>query len=169
MGRRKFHSRVTFRLFKRTRIEGQNSTVIRTAVLQPKIPLVISGSPVGGPASVCALSPSETRPQNTRDRLYVALAEERVESRVSGGENARRTVRHVAVVRELKSAAEFDTHGPSTTEARFQLQPEWGANGLRVVAFIQDPASGYVLGRRGAEGDAVRGEEWSSDLALHNE
>lgn len=96
--------------------------------------------------SVCALSPPETGPRNTPGRLYVALPEQRAESRVSGGENARRTLRHVAVVRELKSAAEVDTHGPSTTEARFQLQPEWGANGLRVVAFIQDPASGYVLG-----------------------
>jgi hypothetical protein len=50
------------------------------------------------------------------------------------------------VVRELKSAGEVGTHGPSTTGARFQLQPEWGANGLRVAAFIHDPASGYVLG-----------------------
>ena len=73
-----------------------------------------------------------------RGWLYFALAEER--SRGSSGERTPgATLRHVAVVRELKSAAEVDTHGPSTTEARFQLHPEWRANGLRVVAFISGP------------------------------
>lgn len=123
------------------------SVAIRKAVRQPKIPLAISGvARERSSVSVRIASAGDRDLKVSRGRVFIALAEERVESRVSGGENARRTLRHVAVVRDLKSAATVDTHGPSTTEARFQLQPEWGVSGLRIVAFIQDPASGYVLG-----------------------
>jgi hypothetical protein len=123
------------------------STAIRKAVQQPKIPLAISGvTRERTSVSVRIESTGDLDLKIARGRVFIALAEEWTEPRVAGRENARRTLQHVSVVRELKSAAEIDTHGPSTTEARFQLQPEWGANGLRVVAFIQDPASGYVLG-----------------------
>jgi hypothetical protein len=55
-------------------------------------------------------------------------------------------LRHVAVTRALKSAGTIDIHEPSTTEVAVPLPPAWGANGLRLVAFIQDPTWGYVLG-----------------------
>lgn len=123
------------------------SPAIRKALRQPKIPLAISGvARERTSVSVRIDSAGDRDLKGAQGRVFIALTEERVESRVSGGENARRTLRHVAVVRELKSAATIDMRGPSTAETRFDLQPEWGAKGMRVVAFIQDPASGYVLG-----------------------
>jgi hypothetical protein len=123
------------------------SAAIRKAVQEPKLPLSISGiTRIQGQVIVRIKSTGDRNLKPAHGQLVVALAEEQVQSRVSRGENAGRVLRHVAVTRALKSAGTIDIHGPSTTEAAIPLHPEWGSNGLRLVAFIQDPTSGYVLG-----------------------
>ena len=120
---------------------------IRKAIQEPKIPLTISGiSHIEGHVSMRIESAGDQNLKTARGQLFVVLAEERSESQVSRGENAGRELRHVAVARVLKSAGTINLHVPSATEVALPLQPEWGANGLRVVAFIQDPASGHVVG-----------------------
>lgn len=78
--------------------------------------------------------------------LYVAVADDRVESRVTSGENAGRSLAHVAVLRTLKQVGTFDLDGPSTRDVTLSVQPGARSGALRVVAFIQDPGSGHVLG-----------------------
>lgn len=72
-------------------------------------------------------------------QLYLALTESRLESRVTAGENARRTLRHDHVVRELV--------GPlpaSVQRYRFTPAPEWKRADLTVTAFVLD-ADGATL------------------------
>ncbi len=62
--------------------------------------------------------------------LYLALYENRLSSKVAAGENARRTLNHDYVVRELI--------GPLDTQAQhsFALEPGWKTADLGVAAFI---------------------------------
>ena len=70
-------------------------------------------------------SPGDRSAKTTRGTLFVALAEEQVESRVSQGENSGHVLQHVAVTRVLKSAGTIDLRGPSVTEFAIPLLPQW--------------------------------------------
>jgi hypothetical protein len=127
--------------------EAAASGAIRKAIQEPKIPLTISGiRRIGDHVSMRIDSAGVQDLKPARGQLFVVLAEERTESRVTRGENGGRMLRHVAVARVLKSAGMIHLHAPSATEVAIPIQPEWGANGLRVVAFLQEPALGYVVG-----------------------
>jgi hypothetical protein len=65
--------------------------------------------------------------------VYLALTENRLQSSVTAGENARTTLRHDHVVRAL--AGPFPAQQARTT---FALQPGWKAADLGVVAFALD-------------------------------
>jgi hypothetical protein len=78
--------------------------------------------------------------------LYVALADNKVKSQVARGENAGLALAHVAVVRALTQVGTIHLESPSTKEVTLSAQPGVGTNGLRVVAFLQDPDSGHILG-----------------------
>ncbi|HEY9098062.1 MAG TPA: DUF1223 domain-containing protein [Thiobacillus sp.] len=71
-------------------------------------------------------------------RLYLALYENRLSSKVAAGENARRTLNHDYVVRELI--------GPFDAQAQysFTLESGWKAADLGVAAFILN-AQGATL------------------------
>src|SRR4029077_6503354 len=78
--------------------------------------------------------------------LYVALADNKAESQVARGENAGRALAHVAVVRYLAQVDTIRGDNPVGKEVTLSIQPGVGTNGLRIVAFLQDPGSGHVLG-----------------------
>jgi hypothetical protein len=63
-------------------------------------------------------------------RLFLALYENRLSSRVAAGENARRTLNHDYVVREL--VGPLDLHA----RHRFKLQAGWKTADLGVAAFM---------------------------------
>ena len=75
--------------------------------------------------------------------LYVALADNKAESQVARGENAGRSLAHVAVTRVLKPVGIIDLD--SATARDVTLSVPSGTNGSRLVAFVQDPQSGHVL------------------------
>jgi hypothetical protein len=78
--------------------------------------------------------------------LYIALAENRVESQVARGENGGRRLAHVAVVRVFSQIGTISLGSPFTKEVTLPVGPGVGANGLRVVAFLQDSGSGIIMG-----------------------
>jgi len=78
--------------------------------------------------------------------LYVALAENKTQTQVARGENAGKALAHVGVVRTLTQVGAIPLESPLTKEVTLPAQPEVGTNGLRVVAFLQDPSSGHILG-----------------------
>lgn len=76
--------------------------------------------------------------------LLIAIAEERAESHVTRGENAGRSLPHVAVVRELQPAG---TVAASAEFAKDVSVPWKNVSGsVRVVAFVQEQATRHIVG-----------------------
>ncbi|MBM3759789.1 MAG: DUF1223 domain-containing protein [Acidobacteria bacterium] len=74
--------------------------------------------------------------------VFLALAESQAQSNVTRGENAGRHLKHIAVVRSLQAIGDITNN----FEKELELTLPKNLNGLRVVAFIQDKATGRVLG-----------------------
>jgi hypothetical protein len=91
-----------------------------------------------------AAIPGDQSFKRERAVLYVAIADNRAESRVVRGENAGRSLAHVAVTRVLKQVGAIDLDSASAKDITLVAQP--AAPGSRLVAFVQDPGSGNVLG-----------------------
>ena len=81
----------------------------------------------GGPASV-----------------LLAVADEKDESHVSGGENGGRTLRHIAVVRSLKKVGFLDQSSSFSEDVRIELPHRNGS--MRLIAFVQDGETGSIWG-----------------------
>jgi hypothetical protein len=67
---------------------------------------------------------------------------------VRRGENARRRLRHAAVVRRLEKIETLPVPAPDhfVAVAQVALEPEWQVGNLRLVAFLQERESRRVLG-----------------------
>lgn len=74
--------------------------------------------------------------------LVVALTESHLSSRVTAGENRGETLRHEFVARDIVS---FPVAPGREYRARFAAKPDWKRGDLRVVAFVQNPATREIL------------------------
>lgn len=77
--------------------------------------------------------------------LVAALAEDTVQSSVTRGENAGRTLRHVAVVRTLQDFGTGSLDGRSLA-LRLPEGAATNSHSLRLVVFLADAKTGRVLG-----------------------
>jgi hypothetical protein len=120
------------------------SSAIQKAVRDRKIPIEISAiSRDGHHATAHIELHADQSFKGGRAVLYVAIADNRAESRVSRGENAGRSLAHVSVTRVLQQVGSIDLDNASARDVTLPVQP--GASGSRLVAFVQDPRSGHVL------------------------
>jgi hypothetical protein len=122
-------------------------SAIHSAIREPKIPIAISQisrteSRVLARIEVPAADSSN---QNPHAVLYVALADDRAESHVARGENAGRSLAHVAVSRALTQVGTVDLSTANDRNITIAIQPGAGVNGWRLVAFLQDPNTGRVI------------------------
>jgi hypothetical protein len=126
----------------------QALSTIESQQREQKIALTISN--VGRTANqvTARIELPATQPQNNERSavLFVALADNKAASQVARGENAGRALAHVAVVRVLTQVGTIRLESLFTKEVTLSVQPGVGTNGLRVVAFLQDPGSGNILG-----------------------
>jgi hypothetical protein len=76
--------------------------------------------------------------------LWVAVTEAGLETKVRHGENAGRTLRHAPVVRAFQILG-TQAAGRLARRATLRFDPSWRRENLRMVAAIQDPASGRIL------------------------
>ena len=122
------------------------SSAIQKAIPERKILIAISNVALDGNRVTAhiALPAGDQSIKGGRGILYVAVADNRAESHVARGENAGRSLAHVAVTRILKQVGTIDLDSASAKEVTLTVQP--GANGSRLIAFLQDPRSGHVLG-----------------------
>ena len=122
-------------------------SAIRTALREPKLPIAISQASRDGSQVVARIEvpATDSNMRNSHAVLYVALADNRVESHVARGENAGRSLAHVAVTRVLTQVGIVDLSSASARNITLAIQPGAGANGLRLVAFLQDSKTGRVL------------------------
>jgi hypothetical protein len=80
--------------------------------------------------------------------VFLAITETNLETDVRGGENSGHRLRHVGVVRNLSSVGHFDTRkgGAYDADAKLNLKPEWRAENLKLVMFVQDRSNRKIIG-----------------------
>jgi hypothetical protein len=77
--------------------------------------------------------------------VLIATADESDESHVSRGENAGRTLKHIAVLRSLTRVGTADHSGEFSRDVKVNINHAKAGN-LRVVAIVQEPSAGQVFG-----------------------
>ncbi len=78
--------------------------------------------------------------------VYVAVALNHAESQVSAGENSGHRLVHVAVVRGLTKIGELKQGKMLAQDVQLKLDPGSDPASLRLIAFVQEPRQGRVLG-----------------------
>jgi hypothetical protein len=78
--------------------------------------------------------------------VYVAVALNRAESQVSRGENAGRKLAHTAVVKTIVKVGRFRQGQALTKDIQLKFDPGSDAGNLRLIAFVQEPDQGRVIG-----------------------
>jgi hypothetical protein len=78
--------------------------------------------------------------------VYVAVALDRVESQVLRGENGGRHLTHVAVVVQLTRIGKMQKGKSFDDTIQLKLKPGTVPENVRIVAFVQEPGPGKVLG-----------------------
>ena len=78
--------------------------------------------------------------------VYLAIALDHAESQVSAGENNGKRLAHVAVVEYLKKVGKLDAGKPFAQDCQARLKKTVSGTDLRIVAFVQEPGPGKVLG-----------------------
>jgi hypothetical protein len=78
--------------------------------------------------------------------VYVAVALNRAESQVSAGENAGHKLAHVSVVKSLTRIGVLKQGQKLTQDIKVKVEPASDSRNLRLIAFVQEPHQGRVLG-----------------------
>ena len=78
--------------------------------------------------------------------VYFAVALNQAESQVSGGENAGRRLSHTAVVKSIVEVGRLRKGQAFTQDVQLKLEPATDARNLRLIAFVQEPGQGRVIG-----------------------
>ena len=85
-------------------------------------------------------------PESDGDNLVAALAQDVSRSEVTRGENAGRTLHHVAVVRAMKEFKADFAQGRALSLSANDPDRHPGAGAMRLVVFLEDTRSGRVVG-----------------------
>ncbi len=86
-------------------------------------------------------------PSSKASTVYLAVAENELNSSVSGGENGGRHLSHASVVRDMRRIGKIDA-GQSNGKFEMKLPKNsgWKAANLRYVIFVQENSSMKVIG-----------------------
>ena len=76
----------------------------------------------------------------------MAVALDRVESQVLHGENGGRHLTHVAVVQQITKIGKLQKGKSFGETIQLKLKPGTDPKNVRIVAFVQEPGPGRVLG-----------------------
>jgi hypothetical protein len=77
--------------------------------------------------------------------VMLAVTEDNLATKVQAGENGGRELRHAAVVRQLRSLGPVRDGNFNTTVA-LNLPKDWKRDDLRIVVFVQNPATESIEG-----------------------
>ena len=77
--------------------------------------------------------------------IVVAVIEDGLRTEVNAGESQGRTLTHATVVHEITTVAEASSP-VAVAETRFAIKSDWSRKNVKIVAFVQERASGRVLG-----------------------
>jgi hypothetical protein len=109
-----------------------------------------SGDPKPSMVSLRMVSPTKlavTVDDSThgRQKVLLAITEDDLTTKVSGGENGGRVLTHSAVVRNLKSLGNT-ADGKFETTVDLPAKSDWKKPDLRAIILVQSPDSGQIVG-----------------------
>lgn len=123
------------------------NAAIQKAAREPKVAIALSDVARDGKQVKARVDvPGDANSKRRSAVLYLVIADNRAQSQVARGENAGHSLAHVAVTRVLKDAGTIDLRSASFKDVALTVPAGAGANGLRLIAFLEDPASGHILG-----------------------
>jgi len=132
---------------------GSNSSqadkAFRKALGVPKIAIHLSSISAETPNTLRAHIETGTLEASFGPReadVYVAIALNQAESQVSAGENAGHRLAHVSVVRSLRKIGALKQGQFLAQDVQLKLDPGSDSRNLRLIAFVQEPRQGRVLG-----------------------
>src|SRR5262249_42761707 len=122
--------------------------VFQKAVAAPKIPVKIESVTVEPktPAVVRGRIETGGDSEGRAGDVYVAVALDHAESQVLHGENSGRHLTHVAVIEQLSKIGKLDKGKSFEKDFQVKLKPGVDPANIRIVAFVQEPGPGQVLG-----------------------
>ena len=122
--------------------------VLQKAAATPKIPVRISEviADGGNPTLLRAHIETDANFDEHEAEVFVAVALDHVESQVLHGENGGKHLVHVAVVQELTKVGKLTKGKSFAEEVRLKLKPGTDLKNVRVIAFVQEPGPGKLLG-----------------------
>jgi hypothetical protein len=121
---------------------------LEKAASTPKISVRIGDVTVdaGNPAVLRAHIETDANVENHNADVYVVAALDHVESQVLKGENGGKHLTHVAVAQEFKKIGKIEKGKTFSQEVELKLKPGTDPKNVRVIAFIQEPGPGKLLG-----------------------
>jgi hypothetical protein len=115
------------------------------AAAVPKIPVRIGDMNVDAGVLHARIEAEGSSDKRNAD-VYVAVALDHVESQVLHGENGGRRLTHVAVVVQLTKIGKLQKGKSFDETIQLKLKPGTDPKNLRIVAFVQEPGPGRLLG-----------------------
>jgi hypothetical protein len=107
---------------------------------QPKIAQVSLQWEAGDRLKIEVQAPATTHPH-----VFLAVTEDGLTTAIAGGENSGRTLRHAAVVRELRELGSVKD-GSFEQTVEVSRNSGWNAANLKVAVVVQDSDGGPILG-----------------------
>ncbi len=110
-----------------------------------KIPVRLSAISIAAAGNVLQAH-VETADETADADVLVAIALNHAESQVLHGENGGRTLTHTAVVRSMTKIGTVTRGQGFAKDVQIKLDSGVAADNLRVIAFVQQPHQGKILG-----------------------
>ena len=126
----------------------QMDKILHEAAAAPIIPVTIGEAKMdaGNPMVVRMRIAADGSTDKHNADVYVAVALDRVESQILHGENGGKHLTHVAVVVELKKVGKLSKGKTFDADVELKLKPGTDPKNVRLVAFVQEPGPGKLLG-----------------------
>jgi len=122
--------------------------VLKQARDETKLPVRLSGVTVAAATPALLRAHVDTGENSTKHNadVYLAVALNHVESQVLKGENGGRHLVHVAVVQKIIKLGKLSKGKSFSEDVQVKLTPVEDPKNLRVIAFVQEPGPGKILG-----------------------
>jgi hypothetical protein len=132
----------------RLRDRNEIEPIFRAAATSPKIPVSMASIRIesGTPANVSGRIEADGSTEQHRVDVYLAIALDRMETKVLRGENRGKNLAHVAVVEYLAKVGVLNPGQKFNQEFRVPLRRELASNDARLIAFLQEADNGKVVG-----------------------
>jgi hypothetical protein len=127
---------------------NQTGEILQKAAATRAVPLRIDSVAIGNGSQpvVRGRVESDGTSETRGAEVYVVVALNRAESQVLRGENSGRRLTHVAVVESLKKIGKLENGKSFGQDFQIKLKPGTDPANIRLIAFVQEPGPGRVLG-----------------------